>query len=117
MAEEFEPLTEPFSTADAGPPALSFERGQLRVSFSDWREQPIILLFRDVAAFAWEGGDAGLCNGHRDDSSYVVVGSSWLQRHLDAGTITASEGHRHYKLCFNVVGVLQVIATGLQVSD
>jgi hypothetical protein len=30
------------------------------------------------------------------------------------GTIIASDGHRHFKLCFNPAGVLQVISTALE---
>jgi hypothetical protein len=115
MPETFDPLVESFSTADAEAPVLTFERGVLHVRFRDWREREVTLTFRDAAAFSWDDGDSALSAAHRDDASYVVTGSDWLRRHIDAGTITASGGHRHFKLCFNAAGVLQVIATGLEV--
>ncbi len=113
MPKSFEILNEPFSTADTGLPVLTYEQGQLRVSFLDWREQEVVLTFHGVAAFSWDDGEASWSAAHRDDASYTVTGSNWLQRHLDVGTITASEGHRHFKLCFNAAGVLHVISTGL----
>ena len=117
MAETFDPLDESFSTADAGAPILAYEQEILHDRFRDWREREVILTFCDVSAFSWDDGDAASSDAHRDDSAYIVVGSEWLRRHIDVGTIAASGGHRHYKLCFNAVGVLQVIASGLFVSD
>ena len=115
MAETFEPLGEPFSTADAETPVLAYERGTLHVRFRDWREREVKLTFRDVAAFSWDVGDAAWSGAHRDDDTYVVAGSEWLRRHIDLGTIAASEGHRHYRLCFNAVGILQILASGIDV--
>ena len=115
MPESFEPLNMPFSTADAELPLLTYEDGHLRVTFLDWREQDVILRFQGVAAFSWDGGDALCSDAHRNDTSYTVAGSDWLHKLLGLGEITASEGHRHFKLCFNAVGVLQVISTCLEV--
>jgi hypothetical protein len=117
MAETFDPLVASFSTADAEAPILAYDQGILHVRFRDWREREVIFTFGDVSAFSWDDGDAAWSDAHRDDSAYIVVGSEWLRKHMDVGTIAASEGHRHYKLCFNAVGVLQVIASGLLVSD
>jgi hypothetical protein len=114
MPESFEPLNMPFSTADAELPLLTYEDGQLRVTFLDWREQDVILRFQGVAAYSWDSGELW-SYAHRDDTSYAVAGSEWLHKLLDLGEITASEGHRHFKLCFNAVGVLQVISTCLEV--
>jgi hypothetical protein len=115
MPESFEPLRVPFSTADADPPALTYEQDQLHVRFLDWQEREVNLTFAGVVAFSWDEGDASWSAAHRDDESYTVGGSEWLQRHLDVGTIAAGGGHRHYKLCFNAAGVLQVISIGLEV--
>jgi hypothetical protein len=114
MPESFDLLNVPFATADASRLVLSYEQGQLRVSFVDWQEQSVILLFRDVAGFSWDDGEASQSAAHRDDTSYTIAGSDWLRQQLDIGTITVSEGHHHFKLCFNAVGVLQVISTGLE---
>jgi hypothetical protein len=115
MPESFEPLSVPFSTAEAERPVLTFWDGQLRVRFFNWWEREVILNFQGVVAFSWDDGDACWSDAHRDDSSYTVAGSEWIQRHLDVGTIMAGDGHRHYKLCFNAVGILQVISTGVEV--
>lgn len=117
MPESFQPLGAPFSTADAEAPALVYERGDLHVRFLNWQEREIKLTFRHVAAFVWEDGDAALFPDHRDDTSYLVADSDWLRRHHEVGSITLGEGHSHYKLCFNAAGVLQVLATGLEVDS
>jgi hypothetical protein len=116
MPETFEPLSEPFSTADAEAPVLVYESGVLRVRFRDWREREVAIIFREAVAFSWDGGDAACSAVHRDDTSYIVAGSAWLERHIAVGAIPGSGGHRHYKLCFNAAGVLQVIAESLEVS-
>jgi hypothetical protein len=115
MAEAFELLGESFSTADAEVPVLAYESGTLRVRFRDWREREVEIMFREMVAFSWDDGDAACSIDHRDDASYIVAGSTWLARHIAAGTVPQSGGHRHYKLCFNVVGVLQVIAESMEV--
>ncbi len=98
MPESFEPLRVPFSTADADPPALTYEQDQLHVRFLDWQEQVVNLTFAGVVAFSWDEGDASWSAAHRDDESYTVGGSEWLQRHLDVGT-TVAWSDRHYKAC------------------
>ena len=115
METRYEPLRETFSTADAEYPQVVSERGCLRVAFRDWREKLVTLLFHDVAAFSWDDGDAAVDANHRDDYSYIVRDSPWLARHREVGTLMPSEDHRHYKLCFNAAGVLQVLATRLEV--
>lgn len=115
MAIRYEPLCAPFSTADAEYPQVTSERGCLRVVFRDWQEKVVTLLFHDVAAFSWDEGDAALDANHRDDCSYTVHESPWLARHREVGTLMPPEEHRHYKLCFNAAGVLQLLATRLEV--
>ena len=115
METRYEPLREPFSTADAEYPQVTSERGCLRVVFRDWQEKVITLLFHDVAAYSWDDGDASVDTNHRDDCSYVVHNSPWLARHREVGNLLPSEDHRHYKLCFNAAGVLQVLASRLEV--
>jgi hypothetical protein len=115
MPQSFEPLNLPFSTADADAPVLAYDLGQLHVRFRDWQDKEVALTFRNVALFSWDDGDAAWSSGHRDDICYTVIGSEWLKRHLDVGTISAGEGHHHYKLCFNAAGVLQVISAGYEI--
>lgn len=115
MPETFQSLNASFSTADAETPVLAYERGSLRVRFLDWQERCVELVFHEAVAFSWDEGDAAWCATHRDDACYIVAGSDWLRRHIDVGTIESASGHRHYKLCFNAAGVLQVIARSLDV--
>ncbi len=115
METRYELLHESFSTADAEYPQFVFEHGRLRVAFRDWREALIDVLFHDVVAFSWDDGDGALDASHRDDCGYVVLGSSWLATHRKAGTVMPSEDKQHFKLCFNSVGVLQVLASRLEV--
>jgi hypothetical protein len=111
----YEPLEMPFSTADAEDPRIHFERGRVRVSYRNWQEKPVVLLFHDVVAVSWDDGDAALCAEHRDDCSHIVHESPWLARHREAETIMPSEDRRHFKLAFNAIGVLQVLASTLEV--
>lgn len=115
METRYEHLGESFSTADAEYPKVISERGYLRVWFRDWRAKVVTLLFHDVAAYSWDDGDAAVDANHRDDCCYIVHDSPWLARHREVGTLMPSEDHRHFKLCFNAAGVLQVLASRLEV--
>lgn len=75
----------------------------------------MVLLFHNVVAISWDDGDAALFADHRDDESYVVHDSPWLARHRAAQTITPADDHRHFKLAFNAVGVLQVLASAIEI--
>jgi hypothetical protein len=116
METRYEPLGAPFSTADAEYPRIIAEGGSLRVTYRDWREEFVALVFHEVLAFSWDDGDAAVDLAHRDDCSYVVYNSPWLARHREVGTLTPSEEYRHFKLCFNAAGVLQVLAARLEVK-
>lgn len=115
METRYEPLRESFSTADAEYPEITLERGCLRVGFRDWREELVTLLFHDVVAFSWDDGDAAVNANHRDDCCYIVHDSPWLARHREVGTVISTEDKRHFKLCFNAIGVLQVLASKLEI--
>ena len=116
MSNDYEPLRESFSTADAERPQIVSERGDLRVTFRDWREETVKLVFYDVAAYSWDDRDAAIDPAHRNDDCYVVRDSQWLARHREVGTVMPTEAYRHFKLCFNAAGVLQVLASRLEVS-
>ena len=114
MEPRYEPLGAIFSTADAEFPRLVAEGGSLRVTYCDWRERNVALVFHEVVAYSWDDGDAAVDPAHRDDTSYVVHNSPWLARHREIGTLMPSQEHRHFKLCFNAAGVLQVLAARLE---
>jgi hypothetical protein len=111
----YEPLNMSFSTADAEYPRIKLEDGCARVAYRNWQEKSVVLLFHDVVAISWDEGEAALCAEHRDDCGYIVHDSPWLARHRAAETITLTEDRQHFKLAFNAVGVLQVLASALEV--
>ena len=116
MECHYEPLRESFSTADAEKPHITLDRGVFRVTYRDWRENVVTLLFHGVVACSWDDGEVAVDANHRDDCSYIVHDSPWLARHLAVGTVMAPDDVRHFKLCFNAAGVLQVLASKLEVQ-
>jgi hypothetical protein len=116
MSESAKLLEPGFSTADAEYPDFALRDGVLRVEFQDWREQPILVEFLDVAGVRWqEHGSAG--PEERDDSVYEIIDSKWLTALWDAGARGREEGHRHFKLRFNAYGPLEVLATAMRLVD
>lgn len=103
---------EPFSTADAESVEAHFVDGSLEVGFTDWRERRVRLAFPDAVAFRWDplAGEGA----PRDDESYEVIDSPWIEMLIAANQIGSAEGYRHFKLCFNAASVLDVIARGIQ---
>ncbi len=94
------------STADAESVALQHDGSDLVLTFVDWQERTIRHEFEEVLAFKW-GQDTG--GAPRDDQTYIVEGSEWLAH--EAGLAEESpDRFVHYKLCFNAVGVLDVLA-------
>jgi len=107
MAESFVTLEGGFSTADADRPEISYTPDGLLCKFKDWREQVVALWFPDAVAFRWQD-EAALPAGVRDDSAYEVIDSAWIAE-LRSFNALPQEPH-HYMLCFNAVGVLNVIS-------
>lgn len=109
-----ESLNAPFSTADADNPSLQYLDGDLRLGFIDWQEKQVSIRFPKAAAFCWQQ-EAQISAEVRDDTSYEVVDSPWRAELTALGAIEPS--HRHYKLCFNACGVLDVISFELVVES
>ncbi|EGR0694062.1 TPA: hypothetical protein I7264_25825 [Vibrio parahaemolyticus] len=103
-----------FSTADAEYPSIHQEEGDLLVDFKDWQEKVVKLHFSDIVAFKWQMV-FDLHEGERDDCCYEIHGSSWLIKHVQSEIINDHEGYKHYRLNFNEVGQLDVIAINLRV--
>ena len=110
-------LIEPgFSTADASRPTFDYsDREYLQVIFDDWREEQVVVLFREVVAVKWQTAES-LSTGERDDSSYEVLNSPWLAVHREQGLIEASSDLHHYKFNFNAVGELEVLCAGFRIE-
>jgi hypothetical protein len=110
MSETYRELSENFSTADASRPRMTYDQGNLLLQFTDWREKLVEIQFPFAIAFRWQD-EAMLPGEIRDDSSYEVIGSKWLNE-LTQLDITEAR-HRHFKLCFNAQGVLDVVSDSL----
>ena len=94
-------------TADAEGVELAFADNILRVRFVDWQELARELVLPDTVAFRWQEYDHD--GAPRDDVTYEVVGSTWLAAQLPPADFPLSKQLRHYKLCFNACGSLDVI--------
>ncbi len=110
MTTLYSQLEPGFSTADAEHPALEHRDGNLTLQFVDWHGEQIVVRFSDAAAFRWQN-DENLPPGIRDDTVYEVKQSPWIGELRDLDAIT--DKHRHFKLCFNANGVLDVVAVDL----
>ena len=113
MSETAKLLQPDFSTADAEHPALALRDGLLLLEFTDWREQPVRVRFTNTAGVKWQELDS-TGPEDRDDSVYEIIGSTWLAAYVEAGARGADEGLRHFRLCFNPTGVLDVLAGSME---
>ncbi|WP_415889829.1 hypothetical protein ACMXYV_00485 [Neptuniibacter sp. SY11_33] len=105
IAKQIEPG---FSTADAEYPVIRQEDGDLTLCFKDWQENSVEVFFGDVIAFKWQMVESFLAN-ERDDCSYEIEGSEWLDLHRKQGEVE-SEEYKHYKFNFNAIGQFEVLA-------
>jgi hypothetical protein len=100
------------STADAEDVDIHFDGGDLILSFVDWQEVPRQLIFREVLAFRWQDFDE---TSIHDDTTYEVLESEWLAQQADLqGVKAAVDNYAHYKLCFNAMGMLDVVGLRLK---
>jgi hypothetical protein len=114
MAESYRELAAGFSTADAEHLEVDYRDGDLKLRFVDWRDKSVSIRFPSAVAFRWQVA-ANLPSDIRDDESYEVLNSHWLAELSQLGATEAQ--HRHYKLCFNAEGILDVISDVLEVTD
>jgi hypothetical protein len=105
-----------FSTADAEYPNFSLRNGLLVLDFVDWREWPVRVRFSNTVGVKWQELDSEGPED-RDDSTYEIVGSSWLKEYLSKEACTPGDALRHYRLCFNACGVLDVLAESMDRED
>jgi hypothetical protein len=106
----YSPLALDFSTADVEHPSLEYRNGDLVLRFTNWQDKPIVVRFSDVVAFRWQD-DEKLPSNVRDDMAYEVIHSPWLAELRELGA-AMSDSH-HFKICFNVCGILDVVAAAL----
>jgi hypothetical protein len=115
MAEETRQIEPGFSTADAESVSLLLKRRTGILEFTDWREEKVRVILENAVGLKWQEVDSSEPED-RDDTSYEIVNSEWLREHLAQHVVEEKEGHKHYKFCFNAVGVLEVICSGIRVE-
>ncbi len=97
-----------FSTADAENVELFFFDGtSLLLKFMDWQGQAFRVEFSEVIGFSWNEEELEH-KQMKDDCVYEVINSSFLEKHKIIGNIYNSAYHKHYKICFNTCGILDV---------
>ncbi|MBW2984480.1 hypothetical protein KY361_05160 [Candidatus Woesearchaeota archaeon] len=106
MEEELRTVGVGFSTADAEFPKITKQEGKVILKYKDWREEDITVHFHNVIAIKWVYEEFDERAGERDDT-YEVLNSKWLKA-LNV------KGKRHYKLCFNSIGDLDVICDSFE---
>lgn len=92
-------------SADAERVQLSLVCGDLFLSFIDWNESFRQYKFTDVLEFKWQAFDLG---DARDDVSYLVLNSKWLLTQAALQSEKVNE-FNHFKICFNTLGMLDVL--------
>lgn len=95
-----------FSPADAELPRLSYAGADLTVHFVDWSEQVREVKFCGVLGFRWQAFNN---DAPRDDASYEVVNSKWLETQATLVDEPADQ-YKHYRICFNRHGALDVVS-------
>jgi len=115
MTEIAKLLNPQFAVADAENPKFSYTGDELYLSFVDWHEEEVRVVFKNCVAVKWQNADS-TGPEDRDDCTYEIHNSEWLKLHLDQRMIEPNEKHRHFKLCFNAAGVLEVIATEMELD-
>ena len=116
MPETAKLLNPGFSVADAEYPRFSLRDGVLKLAFVDWRERLVHVQFGNAAGVRWQELDSKGPE-ERDDSVYEILESFWLAEYLRAVARTFADGLRHFRLCFNAYGVLDVLATTMESMD
>jgi hypothetical protein len=108
MPERAHVLDVGFSTADAECPSFGMGDAGFVLEFRDWRERPIRVAFENTAGLRWEAFDDG------NDHIYEVADSEWVAALLRTNEYTESDGLRHFRLCFNAHGILDVLASNMR---
>ena len=114
MQEQFVEKYLGVHTADAERVEIAFANGNLQVRYLDWQEQPRELVMPQTLAFRWQDDEDG--SAPRDDTTYEVTGSTWLKTQLERSAPSDGDRFRHYKLCFNACGTLDVICHAIEVG-
>lgn len=104
--EELHAIDIGVSSADAESVQLHYQFGDLLIRYNDWQEREREKKFFDVLAFRWQEFDD---DAPRNDASYEVLHSQWLNAQAKAQEVNA-DAYVHHRICFNNNGVLDVVS-------
>jgi hypothetical protein len=116
MSESAKLLEPGFSVADAEYPKFALRDGILTLEFVDWQKRRVHVRFSNAAGVKWQEVESSGPED-RDDSVFEIDGSSWLAEYLANDARTSAEALRHFRLCFNACGVLDVLASSMEIED
>ncbi len=104
-----------FDIADAECPEIRlFDGDSLQIKFLDYRESWVKLEFLEVIAFEWNSEEIENQN-LSDDCVYEVINSKRIESYRRVGEPVFN--HKHYKLCFNACGILDIIFSELRIIE
>ena len=113
--EKTELLKTEFSTADAENARFHYKSGDFVFEYQDWQEKPVKIVFRDVLGVRWQEAEPA-SDQFRNDSTYPIEDSSWLHEHVEQKMTDQGVDYKHLKLCFNALGVLDVLCGKFEVE-
>jgi hypothetical protein len=116
MGEHAHLLEPGFSVADAEYPSFVLKDGVLVLEFIDWRRHRIRVVFSNAAGVKWQEIELRGPES-RNDRTYEITDSAWLRSYLDQGARSVADQLRHFKLCFNAYGPLEVLASSFTFED
>ena len=90
------------------------ESDSLKVKFLDYRESLVEIEFLQVIGF--KRNPEELENPKlSDDCVYEVINSKWIEEYYKLNEPVSK--HKHYKLCFNACGILDVLFVELKIIN
>jgi len=113
MTEIARRLEPGFSVADAEYPSFDLQDGVHSLRFRDWRERNVHVRFSNAVGVKWQELDS-TGPEDRDDEVYEKENSAWHEAYLRSEARTTNDALRHYRLCFNALGVLDVLASSME---
>lgn len=99
------------SIADADLPTIILEKGVLTLSFTDWTETAVQIVFSEVLGALWQDAEE-LLDDERYDQCVEVMDSPWAKLHIDQSIPSSPDKLRHLNLNFNACGKLSVLFEG-----
>ena len=100
-------------TADAERPSFEYRNNDVRLTFTDWKEEVVSLIFHDVLAVSWQDAESSGPQD-RDDCAFEIKNSDWMALHTTQGLLEAGIDYRHLRLCFNGLGVFDILCGSFQ---